>query len=49
MFIESDFIMQKTSELEEVYEVLGRDGCEAAVRVVGCARVSRVLRQTPRE
>lgn len=32
------------SELEEVYEVLRRDRGEAAVWVVRCARMSRVLR-----
>lgn len=31
------------SELEEVYEVLGRDGREAAVGIVCRARMSRVL------
>lgn len=37
-----------TSEPEEVYEVLGWDGGEAAVGVVGRAGVSRVLREKER-
>lgn len=33
------------SEFEEVYEVLRRDGGEAAVRIVGRAGMSRVLKR----